>query len=403
MELAWQKEREEHQRLLQETATLARDLRQTLFEIERERSKERLENKRRQDQLKKVFDEEKDENKKKLSELQCDLLELRDAHAKLRTSNEKMRREKERHEKERQELKEVILNKCKLEQTELRNINILMQQVQDLLQLFPELNTVTENGKSDVYTPTPPRRLKGPKSRESSPMLETKSDVKAVTSILGERTEKLEYTIKKLMDVAKELKESKKTTDETNAIRLKKLRKRATSVESDPGKGVVLNCGKPHLKKKSLSLEQTSEHQESTSIWGTDSNLSSMQSLEGSEIESRGTSRHRDSSVDSRLSGGSTKSEMLDRDKKYGKSIIRKLTHKLTKSSSIDDPNMTDYSLQTSGSETSINETLKLEKKNLKKKLTAMFKRGSRSNSIEKKTGTSNSTRPASRNSMTSN
>ncbi|KYN39910.1 hypothetical protein ALC56_05678 [Trachymyrmex septentrionalis] len=403
MELAWQKEREEHQRLLQETATLARDLRQTLFEIERERSKERLENKRRQDQLKKVFDEEKDENKKKLSELQCDLLELRDAHAKLRTSNEKMRREKERHEKERQELKEVILNKCKLEQTELRNINILMQQVQDLLQLFPELNTVTENGKPDIYTPTPPRRLKGPKSRESSPMLETKSDAKAVTPILGERTEKLEYTIKKLMSVAKELKESKKTTDETNAMRLKKLGKRATSVESDPGKGVVLNRGKPRLKRKSLSLEQTSGHQESTGIWGTDSNLSSMQSLEGSEVESRGTSRQRDSSVDSRLSGGSTKSEMLDRDKKYGKGIIRKLTHKLTKSSSVDDPNMTDYSLQTSGSETSINETLKLEKKNLKKKLTAMFKRGSRSSSVEKKTGTGNSSRPASRNSMTSN
>lgn len=33
MELAWQKEREDHQRLLQETATLARDLRQTLFEV----------------------------------------------------------------------------------------------------------------------------------------------------------------------------------------------------------------------------------------------------------------------------------------------------------------------------------------------------------------------------------
>lgn len=88
------------------------------------------------------------------------MLELRDAHAKLRTSNEKMRREKERHEKDRQELKDVILSKCKLEQTELRNINILMQQVRDLLQLFPELNTVAENGTPDVYTPTPPRRVK---------------------------------------------------------------------------------------------------------------------------------------------------------------------------------------------------------------------------------------------------
>lgn len=33
MELAWQKEREEQHRLLQETSTLARDLRQTLFEV----------------------------------------------------------------------------------------------------------------------------------------------------------------------------------------------------------------------------------------------------------------------------------------------------------------------------------------------------------------------------------
>lgn len=33
LELAWHKEREEQQRLLQETSTLARDLRQTLFEV----------------------------------------------------------------------------------------------------------------------------------------------------------------------------------------------------------------------------------------------------------------------------------------------------------------------------------------------------------------------------------
>ena len=33
LELAWQKEREEQQRLIQETSTLARDLRQTLMEV----------------------------------------------------------------------------------------------------------------------------------------------------------------------------------------------------------------------------------------------------------------------------------------------------------------------------------------------------------------------------------
>ncbi|XP_003484620.2 trichohyalin isoform X5 [Bombus impatiens] len=402
MELAWQKEREEHQRLLQETATLARDLRQTLFEIERERSKERLENKRRQDQLKKVYDEEKEESKKKLLELQCDLLELRDAHAKLRTSNEKMRREKERHEKEREELKDVILKKCKQEQIELRNLNVLMQQVNDLMKLFPELNGIAENGTANTYTPTPPRRLKGPKSRESSPLSDSRSDIRGSNSQFVERTEKLEYTVKKLMDVAKELKESKKSADEVNTTRLKKLGKRSTSVESDPGKGITTSRSKPRLKRKSLSLEQTSVRNEESRIWGTDSNMSSLQSLESSDAEGRAQSLQRDSSVDSRLSTGSTKSEMLEREKKHSKGIIKKITTKLTKSASVDDPNISmDLSLQTSGSETSINE--KTEKKNLKKKLTDMFKRGSRSSSVEKKISSTNHSRPASRNSTTSN
>ncbi|XP_033207690.1 golgin IMH1 isoform X2 [Belonocnema kinseyi] len=398
MELAWQKEREDQHRLLQETATLARDLRQTLFEVERERDKERLENKRKQDQLKKVFDEEKDDNKKKLIELQCDLLELRDAHAKLRTSNEKMRREKERHEREREELKTIIANKRHIEQTEARNINILLQQVDDLMKLFPELKSSTEKKPPEVYTPTPPRRLKGPKSRESSPMLETKDDKGGK---MEGRAEKLEYTIGKLMEVAKELQESKKSSDESTSNRTKKFGKRSTSIDNDTRRGTTPSR-KPTLKRKSLSLEQTTSKNDQ-SIWGNDSNVSSMQSLDGSEVDSRHFSIQRDSSVDSRLSGGSTKSEMLHREKKYSKSIIKKLTTKLTKSASVDDPNSSmEFSLQTSGSEVSINEDVKRDKKNLKKKLTDMFKRGSKSNGLDKKSGSQDTSRPSSRNSLAS-
>lgn len=101
LELSWQKEREEHQRLLQETSTLARDLRNTLLEVERERDKDRLENRRKIEQLAKNNDDDLEEGRKKIAELQCDLLELRDAHAKLRTSNEKLRLERERYERER--------------------------------------------------------------------------------------------------------------------------------------------------------------------------------------------------------------------------------------------------------------------------------------------------------------
>ncbi|OXU26630.1 hypothetical protein TSAR_001664, partial [Trichomalopsis sarcophagae] len=376
MELAWQKEREDQQRLLQETATLARDLRQTLFEVERERDKERLENKRKQDQLKKIFDEEKDENKKKLVEasrqsfhcltlhnytrqrfsnnskknvffylqLQCDLLELRDAHAKLRTSNEKMRREKERHEREREDLRSLIASKRRLEQTEARNLNILLQQVDDLMRLFPEMNggiEVQADGKPppETYTPTPPRRTKGPKSRESSPMLDSRDESRASSVVPTGKTEKLEYTIKKLMEVAKELQESKKAADES-ASRSKKMGKRSSSIDNDAGKATAPSRSKPSLKRKSLSLEQTTGRGSDQSIWGNNSNVSSLQSLNGSDVgDSRHYSLQRDSSIESHLSSESTKSEILRHEKKHSKGIIRKITTKLTKSASVDDPN----------------------------------------------------------------
>lgn len=40
--------------------------------------------------------------------MQCDLLELRDAHAKLRTANEKLRRDKERHDRDRDQNKLLV-------------------------------------------------------------------------------------------------------------------------------------------------------------------------------------------------------------------------------------------------------------------------------------------------------
>ena len=62
-------------------------------------------------------------------QLQCDLLELRDAHAKLRTTNEKLRREKDRYEKERDELKQSASGRKRAEQDEERRVNILLEQV----------------------------------------------------------------------------------------------------------------------------------------------------------------------------------------------------------------------------------------------------------------------------------
>lgn len=64
--------------------------------------------------------------------MQCDLLELRDAHAKLRTTNEKLRREKDRLERDRDLLKQSINIKKKIEQEEERQIISVAQLVSNL-------------------------------------------------------------------------------------------------------------------------------------------------------------------------------------------------------------------------------------------------------------------------------
>ena len=143
LELSWQKEREEQQRLLSETATLARDLRQTLFEVERERDKEHLESRRKIEQVKKATEEELEEGRRKISELQSDLLELRDAHAKLRTANEKIRRDRDRYERERDS--NISSNKRKLELFGEKKVGVLLQTVDELVKIAPDLQILSKD------------------------------------------------------------------------------------------------------------------------------------------------------------------------------------------------------------------------------------------------------------------
>ncbi|KAF5306044.1 hypothetical protein FQR65_LT00759 [Abscondita terminalis] len=396
MELAWHKEREEQQRLLQETSTLARDLRQTLFEVERERDKERLESKRKQEQLKKTLEEDQEENRRKLTELQCDLLELRDAHAKLRTTNEKLRREKERNEKEREEFKSIITGRKRLEQEDDRRINALLEQVEMLIRLTDSSDSTTEK---DVYTPTPPRRTRGSKSRETSPALERKDFAKESSVTREDRKVQIQSVMTRLGDVTDELRRYQRLAEKNREReRLKRTMglRRATSTEHDSlqvdmnksTKEFTKNgSGSTSLHRKSLSLEHTLQNEQS--IWRNDEDsLSSLQSIDAvSDLDTRWGKR--DTSLDSRLSGGSTQSETGASDKKK-KGLIGKLK-KLTKSRSIDDqdpghfsPSRNLSSKQNSGSD--VNEE-KSSKKDLKERITGIFKRGgssSRSNSLER-------------------
>ncbi|XP_052837633.1 titin homolog isoform X3 [Drosophila gunungcola] len=383
LELSWQKEREDQQRLLQETSTLARDLRQTLFEVERERDKERLESKRKLDQIKRATEEEMEEGRKKIAELQCDLLELRDVHAKLRTSNEKLRRERERYEKE------LIKRRMEADGGD-RKVGALLQTVDELVKIAPDLKMVGSGGSARSSSSGYDKNLRPDqpnvrRSRSPSPTLSSSQ----ITSVLA-----------RLAEASEELRKFQRVNEdeqERSRMRRSNLR-RAASQENDPHgstSSVASAAGSQRggsrlsrnssnngsLIRKSLSLDHSIQRDQN--IWRQDDgSVSSMQSID-SELGGLVRDSSLDSRLDSRLSGGSTQSDIPRGPRKKKKGIMGKL-RSLTKSSRNSE---SEISIQGSDSDISVASDLRSSKKDLRGRLSGMFKRSgsnSRSESMER-------------------
>lgn len=94
MELAWEKERQENQRLLQETQKFIQELRDKLIGTESLREKERDEAHKNLLELKTNMDREHVETQRKIAQLQLDLLALKEVHARLRSQNERYKKER---------------------------------------------------------------------------------------------------------------------------------------------------------------------------------------------------------------------------------------------------------------------------------------------------------------------
>ncbi|XP_017099194.2 early endosome antigen 1 isoform X2 [Drosophila bipectinata] len=382
LELSWQKEREDQQRLLQETSTLARDLRQTLFEVERERDKERLESKRKLDQIKRATEEEMEEGRKKIAELQCDLLELRDVHAKLRTSNEKLRRERERYEKE------LIKRRMEADGGD-RKVGALLQTVDELVKIAPDLKLGSSGGSSrgssGYDNNLRPEQPNVRRSRSPSPTL-SHSQITSVLARLAEASEEL-----------RKFQRLNEDEQERSRIRRGNLR-RAASQENDhhgSTSSVASAAGSQRgggrlsrnssnngsLIRKSLSLDHSIQRDQN--IWRQDDgSVSSMQSID-SELGGLVRDSSLDSRLDSRLSGGSTQSDIPRGPRKKKKGIMGKL-RSLTKSSRNSE---SEISIQGSDSDISVASDMRSSKKDLRGRLSGMFKRSgsnSRSESMER-------------------
>lgn len=343
LELSWQKEREEQQRVLQETATLARDLRQTLFEVEKERDKERLETKRKFDQFKKTTEEEQMESKRKVKDLQCDLLELRDAHAKLRTTNERLRRERDKIRKDEELLRHKTLNRNTTDDA--KNLGVVLRHIETLKCLATEVQDVEKPNKLGI--------------------------VKATTD---DEKEKLENVVSSLLNISQDLCVRIKDVDSLE----KEVPVRPSRRPLDENDRHSKFNNKASLKRRSLSLEHTNPQKEQN-IWQTENrSITSLRSA-GSDLDMWASDN-----LDSRLSDSSVQSDIGADKKKKKKGIIGKIK-KMTKSKSIDEGDSGFMSHL--WKKPSSMENVTGSATDLKDKITGIFKRGgssSRSNSVER-------------------
>merc|ERR1712223_381312 len=266
MELAWQKERESQKKLINELNTMSRDLKSTLVEVEKERDRGRLDAKRKLQGMKGAFDEEQDDTKKQITDLQYDLLELRDAHAKLRTTNEKLRRDKEKFERERDEYRYMAKERSRTEQGEEKKVGRMLKDMEDFLTEVPKVlgeNALSPAGDINVAARLDPA---------------TKSNFKQL--------------LLKLQDSRSELEAIHRMNEEERERTLAKraLMKRTGSVETEGGQDSprgrtpgesssrTSNGGSSRRFKKSVSIGETIS--EGDALWkSTDSTRGSNESL----------------------------------------------------------------------------------------------------------------------------
>ncbi|XP_071538897.1 uncharacterized protein [Panulirus ornatus] len=325
LELNWQKEREEQQRLIQETTTLAKDLRQTLYEVERERDLEKLEAKRKIEQLKKTVGQETSDTKTKVQELQRDLHELREAHAKLRQINEKLRREKDRTEVEREAMRDKYLGSSREHLNQQVKMERLMDEMRKVKDLAPLVLGEGIDGRDGSLSKLP-------------------GDAKPKTK------EEFTESLKKACRTMEDLKRMLNLSDDRDRLKRTASFRRALSDMESEDEGLPLRprshqrggLHRPgskaqrsamHRKTQSLDHHMTDDRNK---IW-VSTDAGSTTSIDSTMTDDMRRAKYdRDASLD-RISTGSQTSDLDVLGEKKKKKGVKEMISKLAKSRSIED------------------------------------------------------------------
>ncbi len=183
MELAWDKERQDNQRLLQETQKFINEMRDKLMAIETLREKERQEARKQLQELKVVMDKEQEDTQKRIGELQLDLLDLRESHSRVRSQNERLRRERVAYENERDEWRITIFAAIDIQ----NKANEIINQIEEMHKLVPPQTENKEGveGKDSTLATDPKTAVK----KRKAPTINIEELKTLIASIKGKSDE----------------------------------------------------------------------------------------------------------------------------------------------------------------------------------------------------------------------
>lgn len=108
LELAWEKERADLQKVMSDTEASLKDLRQRFLKAEADRETERENANKTIQELRRKLEGGQDDVSKDILELQAELEQVKDANGRLKTQFERVRREKERLDREREDWRQRV-------------------------------------------------------------------------------------------------------------------------------------------------------------------------------------------------------------------------------------------------------------------------------------------------------
>lgn len=252
-----------------------------IVSLEAAREKERSQARKQLQEMKVMMDREQEDTQKRIGELQLDLIDLRDSHARIRSQNDRLKRERLALEREREEFRLKMFAIIGIES----KVVDISEQLNGVIKLLPESEessdkqSATGESLSDLAKRT--RRIR------SRPLSEGEINLKDLRKMLEEMKTKFDEIIKLI---------SMKDTDDSFRRSIS-FRRAISSTDMIPNSGVSATLMRSHrdvsgirppprpkaMAKKSLSLDHNMAMGSSyEQIW--DSGDESIQTTPGSSV-----------------------------------------------------------------------------------------------------------------------